>query len=92
MLTHPTLDLLRQLRLDGMAKAFAEIEASAPRDRSDRRPIPQRRADALVSICKQYLAGRDDGPGPRRGRTHVSVVADIGALAGITDDFLTALH
>ena len=70
----------------------AEIEALAPRDRSDRRPIPQRRADALVSICKQYLAGRDDGPGPRRGRTHVSVVADIGALAGITDDLLTALR
>ena len=29
MLTHPTLDLLQQLGLNGMAKAFAEIEASA---------------------------------------------------------------
>ena len=29
MLTHPTLDLLRQLGLAGMAKAFSEIEASA---------------------------------------------------------------
>lgn len=28
MLTHPTLDLLRQLGLAGMAKAFGEIEAS----------------------------------------------------------------
>lgn len=28
MLTHPTLDLLRELGLNGMAKAFAEIEAS----------------------------------------------------------------
>ena len=28
MLTHPTLDLLRQLGLNGMAKAFSEIEAS----------------------------------------------------------------
>lgn len=28
MLTHPTLDLLRQLGLNGMAKAFGEIEAS----------------------------------------------------------------
>jgi hypothetical protein len=28
-LTHPTLDLLHQLRLDGMAKAFGEIEASS---------------------------------------------------------------
>src|SRR5207245_2459681 len=29
LLTHPTLDLLHQLGLNGMAKAFAEIEASA---------------------------------------------------------------
>lgn len=29
MLTHPTLDLLHELGLAGMAKAFAEIEASA---------------------------------------------------------------
>ena len=28
MLTHPTLDLLQQLGLNGMAKAFSEIEAS----------------------------------------------------------------
>jgi DNA replication protein DnaC len=28
-LTHPTLDLLHQLRLDGMAKAFGEFEASS---------------------------------------------------------------
>jgi hypothetical protein len=29
LLTHPTLDLLHELGLAGMAKAFAEIEASA---------------------------------------------------------------
>ena len=29
MLTHPTLDLLHHLGLNGMAKAFGEIEASA---------------------------------------------------------------
>jgi hypothetical protein len=28
LLTHPTLDLLRQLGLNGMANAFGEIEAS----------------------------------------------------------------
>ncbi|TMJ95460.1 MAG: ATP-binding protein, partial [Alphaproteobacteria bacterium] len=28
MLTHPTLDLLHQLGLNGMAKAFGEVEAS----------------------------------------------------------------
>jgi hypothetical protein len=29
LLTHPTLDLLHQLGLNGMAKAFSEIEASS---------------------------------------------------------------
>src|SRR5207247_4485816 len=29
LLIHPTLDLLHQLGLNGMAKAFAELEASA---------------------------------------------------------------
>jgi hypothetical protein len=70
----------------------AEIEALYPRDRADRPPIPQRRADALVAICRLYLATRTDGPGPRRGRTHVGVIADIGALTGITDDLLTTLR
>jgi hypothetical protein len=32
MLTHPTLDRLRALRLDGMAQAFVELEAQE-RDR-----------------------------------------------------------
>ncbi len=72
----------------------AELEALAPPDGEprDRRPIPERRADALVSIAKQYLAGRTDGPGSRRGRTHVSVIADIGALTGITDDLLAKMR
>jgi Domain of unknown function (DUF222)/HNH endonuclease len=72
----------------------AELEARAPPDEEprDRRPIPQRRADALVAICRLYMASRTDGPGPRRGRTHVSVVADVGALTGITDELLAALR
>jgi hypothetical protein len=70
----------------------AEMEALAPQDHSDGRPIPERRADALVAICKLYLAARDDGPGPRRGRTQVNVIADMGALTGITDDLLAELR
>ena len=55
--------------------------------------MPQRRAEALVSLCRQYLASHDDGgPGPRRGLPHLSVVADIGAITGITDDLLAALR
>jgi hypothetical protein len=68
----------------------AELEALESSD--DHRSIPERRADALISIARQYVAGRTDGPGTRRGRTHVSVVADIGALTGITDELLTALR
>jgi hypothetical protein len=68
----------------------AELEALKQAD--DHRPIPERRADALVSIARQYLAARTDGPGTRRGRTHVSLVADIGALTGITDDLLEAVR
>ena len=38
MLTHPTLDQLNQLGLLGMAKAFAELIASA--EAGDARPMP----------------------------------------------------
>ena len=55
--------------------------------------MPQRRAEALVSVCRQYLAAHDDGStGGRRGLPHLSVVADIGAITGITDDLLAAVR
>ena len=37
MLTHPTLDQLRALRLDGMAEAFAELQAQ---DGANDLPMP----------------------------------------------------
>ena len=37
MLTHPTLDQLRALRLDGMAQAFAELQTQ---DGVDAFPTP----------------------------------------------------
>ena len=71
----------------------AEIEALDPgAAERDRRPIPERRADALVAICRLYLASREQEIGPRRGLPHVSIVADIGALTGITDDLLAAMR
>jgi len=70
----------------------AEIEARHRDGEPGRRPIPERRAEALVAICRLYLAGRADGPGPRRGRTHVSVIIDVGALTGVTDDLLADLR
>lgn len=69
----------------------AEIMALANNPRA-RRPTPRRRADALTSICQQYLAARVRGDGPRRARTHVGVVADIGAITGITDDLLADMR
>jgi hypothetical protein len=70
-----------------VATAF-DAEIAALRRTDDDRPMAARRAEAVVSLCRQYLAARADGAGPRRGRTHVSVVADIGAITGITDDLL----
>src|SRR5262249_9762131 len=69
----------------------AEIEALRSPD-DERRPTPGLRAEALVSICTQYMARRADAPGPRRGRTHVSIVADLGTITRITDVGLAAAH
>ena len=70
-----------------VATAF-DAEIAALRHDEDDRPMPRRRAEALVSMCRLYLAARDDGHGPRRGRTHVSVVVDLGEITGLTDDLL----
>jgi hypothetical protein len=70
----------------------AQIEALANPDDHDRRPIAERRADALVAICRRSLASHPHDTGPRRGLPHVSVVADIGALTGTTDDLLAELR
>jgi len=75
-----------------VATAFDAEIAALRRDRDndddDRRPLPGRRAEALVSMCRAYLAARADGSGGRRGRTHVSVVVDLDELTGLTDDLL----
>jgi hypothetical protein len=70
----------------------AQMEALEGDDERDRRPIAQRRADALVAICRLSLADRPGDSGPRRGLPHVSVIVDIGTLTGITDDLLTELR
>src|SRR5207247_1688223 len=72
-----------------VATAF-DAEIAALRRPDDDRPMSRRRAEALVSMFRSYLAARDDGAGPRRGRTHVSLVADIGESIGISDDLLAA--
>jgi len=71
-----------------VATAF-DAELAALRRPDDDRPLSRRRAEALTSICRAYLAGRDDGAGGRRGRTHVSLVADLREI-GLGDDLLAA--
>lgn len=53
----------------------------------DRRTRPQRRADALVGICRRYLAAGDHRRlcRRRRGRPTVSVVVDLSLLQGSAD-------
>jgi hypothetical protein len=63
MLTHPTLDQLRALRLDGMAEAFAELQAQ-----DGARDLPH--ADWLALLIDREVADRNTrrfrpGCGPR---------------------------
>ena len=64
MLTHPTLDQLRALRLDGMAQAFAELQT---RDGVDALP----HADWLALLIDRELADRNT----RRFRTRLRAAA-----------------
>ena len=64
MLTHPTLDHLRALRLDGMAEAFAELQAQ-----DGARDLPH--ADWLALLLDREVA---DG-NTRRFRTRVRAAA-----------------
>jgi hypothetical protein len=75
VLTHPTLDLLHQLGLAGMAKAFGEIEASGEAttlihpdwlalllDQEEASYRRDRRLHAPPALCQAAPPGR------RRGR------------------------
>jgi hypothetical protein len=60
------------------------LETEMQRDHraGDTRSLPQRRADAVVNICRQYLdRGERNTPG---ALPHVMFIADIGALADTT--------
>ena len=68
---------------DIIATALA-AEMAVLRATHDERPAPQRRAEALTSICRWYLAQTDDGTQRRRGQPHLNVICDLNALQGIT--------
>ncbi len=74
MLTHPTLDQLRALRLDGMAEAFAELQAQ-----DDARDLPH--ADWLALLIDREVADRNT----RRFRTRLRAAALRHVGAAIED-------
>jgi DNA replication protein DnaC len=74
MLTHPTLDQLRALRLDGMAQAFAELQA---RDGADDLP----HADWFALLIDREIADRNT----RRFRTRLRAAALRHVGAAIED-------
>ncbi len=81
MLTHPTIDQLRALRLDGMAEAFVELQSQ------DARPISHlpagwrccsiaRRRIAALSGSRAGCAMRSSATARRRSRTSTIVPPD----------------
>lgn len=59
----------------------AEMDASARDDGADERTPPQRRADALVEICRRYLDS-GDRPTVAGERPHIVVTLDLESLEG----------
>src|ERR1700758_4658348 len=74
MLTHPTLDQLRALKLDGMAQAFVELEAQEEtRGRAH--------AEWLALLLDREAANRN----PRRFRTRLRAARLRHSQAAIED-------
>ena len=67
-----------------------DTEMEVLRQKGETRTTPQLRADALASICRQYVAARGESSARGRGQTHVSVVVDI-ARYGESNAALVAL-
>jgi hypothetical protein len=66
---------------EGTELVATSLDAEMERDQvdDDTRSRPQRRADALVNICRRALDAGEVG-GSRRVRPHVSVVVDLAEL------------
>jgi len=87
-----SISVLGMVRVDGdLDPESGEVVLSALRgcldserrrkDRDDHRTQPQRRADALAEVCRQWL---DASAGPAAGseRPHVAVIVDLRSLVG----------
>jgi hypothetical protein len=86
-----------RLAADQAEIVLTALDAELERDRSsnETRNPAQRRADALVSLCRRAL-DRGDVGGSRRVRPHVTVVVDLERLNGtatlISDARIEASH
>jgi hypothetical protein len=69
-----------------------DAEMEALRQRGETRTTPQLRADALDSICRQYLAARGDNHAHGRGQSHVSVVVDIAKYEDAHPELVAAVR
>jgi hypothetical protein len=61
------------------------VDGEARSGSEDDRTPAQRRADALVEICRQFL-GRSDRPAVGGERAHVTVTVPVEVLAGASDE------
>ena len=76
--------------LTDLALTALDAEIEALKIKGDRRQLPERRAEAFASICRQYLNSRGDSTARGRGQTHVSVVWDLAGFEG-SDPEIAAL-
>lgn len=74
------------LDAEGVAVVMTAVDARAGRQgATDDRGIGARRADALVEICRDALAGADLPPGQGQIPTAVNLTIDVATLLGLAD-------
>ena len=78
--------------LTDLALTAFDAEMEVLRQKGDTRTTPQLRADALVSICRQYLASRSDSTARGRGQTHVAALVDIAKYENSHPDLVAAVR
>jgi len=70
--------------LTDLAQTAFNAEMEVLRRPGETRTVPQLRADALASICRQYLASRGASTARGRGQTHISIVQDLAQIEKVS--------
>ena len=73
--------LLDPVSAETVITAVGALAGPADRDGTDGRTSPQRRADALVEVCRRFLDG-GDAPISGGQKPHLEVIVDIDGLTG----------